>query len=67
MNANLIVSKKKDFPEEYLQSFRLNAKTADDYLTDIIDLNKEPALAAFKEMVLNKKILKWKWWKYWIS
>lgn len=29
--------------------------TADDFLTDIIDLNHEQAIAAFKEMVLNKK------------
>ena len=55
-NANLIVTNNiKDFPEEYLQSFSLNAKTADDFLTDIIDLNQEQALTAFKEMVLNKK------------
>jgi len=33
----------------------LVAKTADDFLTDIIDLNNEQAIAAFKEMVLNKK------------
>lgn len=55
-NANLIVTSNiKDFPEEYSQSFGLNAKTADDFLTDIIDLNQEQAVAAFKEMVLNKK------------
>lgn len=55
-NANLIVTNNiKDFPEEYLQSFSLNAKTADDFLTDIIDLNQEQAVSAFKEMVLNKK------------
>jgi predicted nucleic acid-binding protein len=55
-NANLIVTNNiKDFPEAYLQSFSLSAKTADDFLTDIIDLNQEQALAAFKEMVLNKK------------
>jgi hypothetical protein len=55
-NANLIVTNNiKDFPDEYLQSFGLNVKTADDFLTDIIDLNQEQALAAFKEMVLNKK------------
>lgn len=54
-NANLIVTNNiKDFPEEYLQSFSLNAKTADDFLTDIIDLNQELAVAAFKEMVLNR-------------
>ncbi|MEO6719400.1 MAG: PIN domain-containing protein [Ferruginibacter sp.] len=55
-NANLIVTNNiKDFPEEYLQSFGLSAKTADDFLPDIIDLNQEQAIAAFKEMVLNKK------------
>lgn len=55
-NANLIVTNNiKHFPDEYLQSFSLNAKTADDFLTDIIDLNQEQAVAAFKEMVLNKK------------
>lgn len=55
-NANIIVTNNiKDFPNHYLQSFSLNAKTADDFLTDIIDLNHEQALAAFKEMVLNKK------------
>lgn len=55
-NANLIVTNNiKDFPEEYLQSFSIHVKTVDDFLTDIIDLNQEQALAAFKEMVLNKK------------
>ena len=55
-NANLIITNNiKHFPEEYLQSFGLNAKTADDFLTDIIDLNQEQAIASFKEMVLNKK------------
>jgi hypothetical protein len=55
-NANLIVTNnQKDFPEAYLQSFGLSVKTADDFLTDIIDLNQEQAIAAFKEMVLNKK------------
>lgn len=55
-NANLIVTNNlKDFPKAYLQSFGLNAKTADDFLTDIIDLNQEQTIAAFKEMVLNKK------------
>lgn len=55
-NANLIVTNNiKDFPEGYLQSFGLKAKTADDFLTDLIDLNPQQAVAAFKEMVLNKK------------
>lgn len=31
------------------------AKIADDFLTDLIDLNPEQAVAAFKELVLNKK------------
>jgi hypothetical protein len=55
-NANLIVTNNiKDFPEEYLMAYGLSAKTADDFLTDIIDLNQEQAITAFKEMVLNKK------------
>lgn len=55
-NAAVIVTNNiKDFPEEYLDSFGLKAKTADDFLTDIIDLNHDKAVAAFKEMVLNKK------------
>ena len=44
-----------DFPEDYLVTFGLRAKTADDFLTDIIDLNPEIAIRAFKEMVLNKQ------------
>lgn len=35
-NANLIVTNNiKDLPELYLQSFGLNVKTGDDFLTDI--------------------------------
>lgn len=55
-NANVIVTNNlKDFPVEYLDSFGLKAKSADDFLTDIIDLNQEKAVEAFKEMVLNRR------------
>ena len=55
-NANLIVTNNlKDFPGDYLRSLGLKAKAADDFLTDIIDLNPEQAIAAFQEMVINKK------------
>ncbi len=55
-NANVIVTNNlKDFPQEYLASFGLTAKSADDFLTDIIDLNPEQAILAFKEMVLNRR------------
>ena len=41
-NANIIVTNNvRDFPEEYLQSFGLRAISADNFLTDIIDLNPE--------------------------
>ncbi len=53
-NANLIVSNNKDFPEEYLHTFGLRIETADDFLTDIIDLNHEVSVQAFREMVLCK-------------
>jgi hypothetical protein len=56
VNANVIVTMNlKDFPEDYLETFGLKVKSADDFLTDIIDLNHEEALKAFREMVLNKK------------
>lgn len=55
-NANVIVTNNlKDFPQEYLESFGLKAISADDFLTDIIDLNHETAVAAFRELVLHKK------------
>ncbi|MCT4223149.1 PIN domain-containing protein [Elizabethkingia anophelis] len=55
-NANVIVTNNlKDFPEDYLITFGLFAKSADDFLTDIIDLNSDIAIQAFKEMVLNKR------------
>ncbi len=55
-NANIIVTNNlKDFPEDYIHSFGLKVKSADDFLTDIIDLNQEQAITAFKEMVLNRK------------
>ena len=55
-NANLIVTNNlKDFPADYLANFGLSAKNADDFLTDIIDLNHETSVEAFKELVINKK------------
>lgn len=56
VNANVIVTNNiKDFPKDYIEKFGLDVKSADDFLTDIIDLNHEEATKAFKEMVLNKK------------
>jgi hypothetical protein len=55
-NANVIVTNNlKDFPDEYLKTFGLSAKSADDFLTDIIDLNQDKAIEAFREMVMNFK------------
>lgn len=55
-NANLIVTNNlKDFPKEYLASFGLSAKCADDFFTDIIDLNHEASIKAFRDLVLCKK------------
>lgn len=55
-NANLIVTNNlKDFPEDYLAKFGLKAKSPDDFITDIIDLNPGLALKAFYKLVLNKK------------
>ncbi len=54
-NASIIVTNNlKDFPDDYLASFGLKAKSADDFITDIIDLNPDQALIAFKDLVLNR-------------
>src|SRR5690606_7446967 len=46
-NASLIVTNNlKDFPESYIAGFGLTAKTADDFFTDIIDLNHETSIKA---------------------
>ena len=55
-NASLIVTNNlKDFPKDYLSSFGLSAKRADDFFTDIIDLNHEMSIKAFRNLVLVKK------------
>jgi len=55
-NASLIVTNNlKDFPSDYLSGFSLSAKCADDFLTDIIDLNHETSVRAFRELVVRKK------------
>lgn len=55
-NANIIVTNNlKDFPDEYLSTFGLKAKLPDDFIADIIDLNQETALLAFKKLVLNRR------------
>lgn len=55
-DASLIVTNNtKDFPKDVLSKYGLKAKTADDFLTDIIDLNTKTALEAFKQMVMNKR------------
>lgn len=54
-NANVIVTNNlKDFPKDYLANFGLTAKTADDFITDTIDLNNALAVEAFRALVLNR-------------
>ncbi|MEQ8469852.1 MAG: PIN domain-containing protein [Marinoscillum sp.] len=55
-NANIIVTNNlKDFPNEYLTKFVLSAKSADDFITDTIDLNPELAIEAFRALVINRR------------
>ena len=55
-NANIIVTNNlKDFPHDHLSSYGLSAKDADDFLTDLVDLNHGTALKAFKEMVFHRR------------
>lgn len=54
-NANIIVTNNiKDFPKDYLSTFGLTAKTADDFITDTIDLNNDIAIKAFRDLVINR-------------
>jgi predicted nucleic acid-binding protein len=56
INANVIVTNNlKDFPSEILELYAITAKSADDFLTDIIDLNPETAIMAFRKLVMNRK------------
>jgi predicted nucleic acid-binding protein len=55
-NANLIVTNNlKDFPVDILESYGMSAKSVDDFLTDIIDLNHEKAIEAFRKLVINRR------------
>ncbi len=55
-NANIIVTNNlKDFPNDYLSRFGLAAKGVDDFIIDIIDLNQEQAVIAFRRLVLNRR------------
>jgi len=55
-NANIIVTNNlKHFPNDYLAKYGLAAKDADNFLTDIIDLNQEHAVTAFRRLVVNRK------------
>ena len=55
-NANIIVTNNlKDFPTDYLATFGLSVKNADDFITDTIDLNQELAVEAFIKLVQNKR------------
>ncbi|MCB0845677.1 MAG: PIN domain-containing protein [Bacteroidetes bacterium] len=56
VNADIIVTNNlKDFPEDYLSTFGLSAKNADDFLTETIDLNQKVAVDSFRKMVLNRR------------
>lgn len=55
-NADIIVTNNlKDFPTDYLETFELFVKSADDFLTDTIDLNPEIAMQSFQKLVSNRR------------
>ena len=56
VNANLIVTNNlKHFPENYLATFGLSVKSADDFLADIVDLDTETSLKAFRTLVSYRR------------
>ena len=55
-NANVIVTNNlQDFPADALEPYGMSVKSADDFLTDIIDLNHQTAIQAFRNLVLNRR------------
>jgi hypothetical protein len=55
-NANVIVTNNlRDFPEEVLEPYGITAKSVDDFLTDLIDLNPQRAIEAFRRLVMNRR------------
>lgn len=55
-NADIIVTNNlKDFPADILDIYGMAAKGADDFLTDIIDLNQDTAVEAFRKLVMNRR------------
>lgn len=55
-NASLIITNNhKHFPSHYLDQFGIETKGPDDFFTDLIDLNHNSSLQAFKSLVLQKK------------
>ena len=55
-NANVIITNNlKDFPNDYLASFGLSAKNADEFIVDTIDLNPQRALKSFLKLVNHKR------------
>lgn len=54
--ANIIVTNNlKDFPKDYLATFGVVAKSADNFLTDTIKLNLKVAVSSFRKLVSNRK------------
>ncbi len=53
--ANIIITHNlKDFPNDYLAIYRLEARSPDDFLSEIIELNPSISVKAFKSLVLNR-------------
>lgn len=51
-NADVIVTfNLKDFPEEHIQKYDIDARHPDQFITDLIHLNKEKAHTAFSQQV----------------
>ena len=46
----MVTNNIRDFPNAYLNSLHLKASTADDFLSDLIDLDTPGAVAALKTM-----------------
>lgn len=51
----IVTANTKDFPNEYLSQFDIEAQHPDFFIANLIDLNSEKAFQAFQQQVLNLK------------
>ncbi|RME13213.1 MAG: PIN domain-containing protein [Bacteroidetes bacterium] len=51
----IITNNLKDFPQDYLASFEILAKSPDDFLSELITIHPKVAVRSFRKLVANRR------------